>query len=631
MSLFEKRAKINEALAFAVALLGAASWFQPRVAGSDLWWHLASGRDLWSHLAVHTTDPFSYSFEGKTWMNHEWGWDVLYWGLYQLSPQAVAWFNLGVVVAIYSLAYLLSRRVSGSCLAAGAVLWLTAASAHWFLDIRPHLFTLLFTGIFLVTRERSWAPWLWPPLVVLWANLHSGFVFGVGAIGLYVLVHTLGLSFRDKRLVVPWREWISVGLCLLAVTANPYGYHILEYPLAYLNADSPFRNIIEWQAPGWALNLYEFRGRFWVLAIFVALGLPFGLMRQPYLVALSLVTFAMAYSSRRFIPLFGITAAPLAALAIAWAQALVMRRIRPLARPEVALASMAAAAFGAALLWQDVRIYPRLLERWTERALYPEAALRYLNTWHPTGRVLNYYNWGGFIMLHAPGLKVFIDGRANTLYSEEIYLDYLSMLSGRKGTKARAARHPADIALLPARGSFAKALSSKPRAWKVVYSDSVARILVPPDSPYARRVLPPPESVLSGHPDFFLSLAAAASARGDHAQERLHTQSALEIDPLLVRGYGRLAMLAAREKDADGIASAIEAGLREAPRARSQLRQLEGRAYQSMGDSERALTAYRQAIPRGPFAYAGRMQRFVRQLEQRLRRKVSQPGGRDSG
>ena len=71
MSIFEQRAKINRPLAFLVALAGAAAWFQPGVAGSDLWWHLASGRDMWTNLSVHYTDPYSYTFEGRTWMNHE--------------------------------------------------------------------------------------------------------------------------------------------------------------------------------------------------------------------------------------------------------------------------------------------------------------------------------------------------------------------------------------------------------------------------------------------------------------------------------------------------------------------------------------------------------------------------------
>jgi tetratricopeptide (TPR) repeat protein len=631
MSIFEQRAKINRPLAFLVALAGAAAWFQPGVAGSDLWWHLASGRDMWTNLSVHSTDPFSYTFEGRAWMNHEWGWDVLYWGVYQIHPQAVAWLNLGVVTAIYSLVYVLCRRTSGSSLAAGATLWLVAASAHWFLDIRPHLFTLLFVSVFLLTRKRSWGPWLWPPLVVAWANLHSGFVFGVGAIGLYVLVRTIEASFRDKRIVVLRREWISVALCILAMMANPYGYHILEYPLAYLNSDSPFRDIVEWQPPEYALNLYEFQGRFWVVVIFVTLGLPLAFRRHPYLAALSAVTFAMAFNSRRFIPLFGVTAAPLAALAIAWVQGHVLRRVKFLDRSEVALGGIAAAGLIAAMLWQDVRIYPKLLERWTESPLYPEAALRYLKTLGPPGRLLNYYNWGGYIMLHAPGMKLFIDGRANTLYSEEIYLDYLALLSGRPGTHARAARYPADVALLPANGTFARALSSGPRAWKTIYTDPVAQILVPPGSPLLKRELPSREEMLSDHPDYLLHLAALTFAKRDLGRAQRHIEKALELNPLLVRGYGQLAMLAAMQKDPDGIERAIATGIREIPRRKTQLKQLEGRAYQRLGDLPRALAAYREAIPNGPFSYPGRMQSLVRRLEKEVAREVWRNRGGQAG
>jgi len=63
-------------------LLAASAWFQPAAAASDLWWHLASGRELWKRgpFAL-SADPFSYTFGGREWMNHEWLWDVLYWPL----------------------------------------------------------------------------------------------------------------------------------------------------------------------------------------------------------------------------------------------------------------------------------------------------------------------------------------------------------------------------------------------------------------------------------------------------------------------------------------------------------------------------------------------------------------------
>ena len=63
--------------------------------------------------------------------------------------------------------------------------------------------------------------------------------------------------------------------------------------------------------------------------------------------------------------------------------------------------------------------------------------------------MLNYYNWGGYMMLHAPELKVIIDGRANTLYSTKVYNDYVSMIGAGPGLGVRLATYAPDVALLP--------------------------------------------------------------------------------------------------------------------------------------------------------------------------------------
>ena len=97
-------AKLNRGLAALAALLGAAAWFQPSVAGSDLWWHLAAGREIWEQHAVPTTDHFSYTFAGQPWMHHEWLWGTGYWLVYRLAPDAVAWANLSLLFAIFAVA-----------------------------------------------------------------------------------------------------------------------------------------------------------------------------------------------------------------------------------------------------------------------------------------------------------------------------------------------------------------------------------------------------------------------------------------------------------------------------------------------------------------------------------------------
>ena len=123
MSLLEKIAKLNWILAPLAALLGASAWFQPAVAGSDLWWHLASGRDIWALGHIPTTDPYSWTYQGEEWMNHEWLWDVIYWAAYRLDPEAVAWLNLAVVFAVFSLAFVAVVREGIE-----TVLFLTAAA-----------------------------------------------------------------------------------------------------------------------------------------------------------------------------------------------------------------------------------------------------------------------------------------------------------------------------------------------------------------------------------------------------------------------------------------------------------------------------------------------------------------------
>jgi tetratricopeptide (TPR) repeat protein len=631
MNLFEQTAKINHFLAGFVAVLGALAWSQPVVAGSDLWWHLASGREIWTILGVHSTDPFSYTFGGREWLNHEWLWDVIYWGFYRIDTQAVAWLNLGLIAATFSLAFAVSLKESGSALAAGAMLWLAAASSHWFLDIRPHLITLLFVNIFLLTRNRTWAPWLWPPLVVLWANLHGGFVFGVGMIGLFALVRTIEASIGARRLVIDPREWISVGLCVLAMMANPWGYRILAYPLDYLDSASPFRSIIEWQPPEFSLNVHSFHGRYTIVCIVFALAIPLAALRARYLLALAVVTFMMAFTSRRFIPLFAITSMPVGALAIVWLKSAMARQVKLIERPETALVGTAIAATLALGLWKEVRIYPRLLERWTESSLYPEAALRYLKAMDPPRRVLNYYNWGGYILLHAPEFKLFIDGRANTLYDDQIYLDYLAMLSGRPGTRARAARYSADVALLPSGGSFARELLSGPDPWTQVYADSVARILLPPGSPLSGGPLPDPNVVLAGHPDQFLVLANRAVGRGDLDTAQRYVEQAIELNPLLLRAYGRLATIQLKRRDIEAVNRTIEAGLRESPRSTRYFRRTQGQAYERIGNRARALEAYRLAIPHGPFSSPRGMQNLIKRLESQLERGAARPRKGTSG
>lgn len=141
-------ASVRQIIAGLIAVGGALAWSQPWVVGSDLWWHLAAGREIWNRSGIPSTDSFSFTFAGREWLNHEWLWDAVFWRLYELHPETIAWFNLGIIGVIFALMFAVALRESQSALAAGAALWIAAAAMHWYIDIRPHLVTLLLVNLF---------------------------------------------------------------------------------------------------------------------------------------------------------------------------------------------------------------------------------------------------------------------------------------------------------------------------------------------------------------------------------------------------------------------------------------------------------------------------------------------------
>jgi tetratricopeptide (TPR) repeat protein len=618
MNVFERRAKINACLASAAGLAGGLAWSQPPAVGSDLWWHLAAGREIWSRGSVPSVDQFSFTFAGREWMNHEWLWDVLAWAAYALHPQAVAWGALLAVAALLAGLLGLAARASGSLFAAGATTWLFAASAYWFIDIRPHLVTLLFVTVLLLVRERPWAPWLWPPLVAIWANLHAGVVFGVCAIGLDVVLRTALATRRAGRPVWPRSAWIGLLLCLPALLATPWGPRILEYPLSYLEPDSPYRTLSEWLPPGFPLDPRRFEGRLWWMAALAGVGLTRTAYRDPYNVALATVGFAMALVSRRFIPLFALLAVPLIANALALGQARLLAREPRLASPKASLAAALAGLLLAAWLWSDVRVHPNLLERWTDSQRYPQAALRYLAALGPPRRILNEYSWGGFLMLHLPESQVYIDGRANTLYDRALFSDYEALQSEAEGRRARLAGHSPDAALVEAGRGFSRALRTGPDAWQLIYQDPVAEILVPPGSPLLRRALPSVEQVVGAHPEQRIMHARRLAQQGEIEKARAGFTRLIVEHPLHIQPYGDLAWLECQDDRVEQADRIIAGGVRQMPRRRRALNLLAAQAYEQAGDLPRALAAYRRSVTYGPFGSSTSTETQIERLERRL-------------
>ncbi len=461
-------------LLFAAGALLYLSFSYTEMMGSDLWWHLAAGRELFQTGTPWMVDDWSYSAHGDDWLNHEWFSDVIFhaWSSTFGMPSLVYWKWLVVIGAYLTLQWTLLRE-NGNPFAALLCAGIAIALGAPFIDVRPHLYTLLLYAVllFLLLGQQP-RRWVLAPLFLLWVNLHGGFFFGLMALSI---------------LVFPWRNFsldrfrgavITCLICLAAAALNPSGFETFLYPLIYaFDTSSPFRELGEWHSPfrpgGIRSPLFFYAMWLPGLAVLYALprvrkftGVPWeGLV-------LTALTLAMALTSRRFIPIFGISLAvmlaPLASLAFAH----LSNRAA-----QYGLAVLALALAGWRMAPYPLRAAPAF-HYLTAEYSYPADTVGFMQANELEGKVFALYNWGGYLHLRTDGaLKVFIDGRADTLYSADDYRRYVGIMSLRPGWIEAIEATGAEYVLWPEGqrngDAMLRALQASGR-WRLLYKDSVS-------------------------------------------------------------------------------------------------------------------------------------------------------------
>ena len=464
---------LNPLLVLAGAVL-FLSFGYTEMAGSDLWWHIAAGREILQTGSPWLVDDWSFSAHGADWLNHEWLADIIYYQwVSAFGLASLVYWKWSLIIATFcTLQYVLYRQ-TGCPLTAFICAGMAAAVAAPFLDVRPHLYTLLlFCALLCLTLERQPSRWLLMVLFLVWVNLHGGFFFGLMALGILIFPWRK-LSFNSFRVA-----FITGLLCVAACMVNPSGVETLFFPLVYAFDDSsPYRELAEWHSPFRAGGIRSPLFFYLMWAPLLSLLYTVGKVRKkaniPWeAIFLTGLTLAMALTSRRFIPLFGLSLA----LLLAPLLALLIANIR---KPVL---TYAIAIF--ALLFAIIRQLPYPLQAapafhyLTAEYSYPEDMVDFIQANGFKGNVYALYNWGGYLHWRTDGeLKVFIDGRADTVYDADTYYHYIGVLSGRAGWIDALEASGADFVLWPYDQKNGQQMLESLRAtgrWRALYQDSVS-------------------------------------------------------------------------------------------------------------------------------------------------------------
>lgn len=217
----------------------------------DYWWHIATGRYIIEEHHLPESDPFSYTSELEENKNliperesfiltQYWISQIVFYLVYRTFNEA------GIIVlrALIFLAIIISilwkLKKNGVsfylCFLSVFIVGLTTLS---FTAERPVLFTMLFSVIVYLLLDnfrirKDGLIFLLPPVMLLWANMHGGFILGDVMIGAYIVGETISTAL--KRSVYTKKELlVFYSVCILAIAfsaVNPNGFEAFTMSLS---------------------------------------------------------------------------------------------------------------------------------------------------------------------------------------------------------------------------------------------------------------------------------------------------------------------------------------------------------------------------------------------------------------
>lgn len=493
-----------------------------RLGDYDTWWHLASGRWIVAHRAIPGYDTLSYTVPDHRWINLQWLYDVVLYGLFSVGGadllviSAAVSFTLAIWILFKNLR--LSLGVVASSL---LTLWAIVLAEERFL-IRPEMVSFVLLGCVLwllrtMRRDGGRRLWLLPVLMVVWVNTHALFI-----VGMFSIVCAAAAVFAARLPLLPlaWRQATAVSSAvakrlllaaaasLVATLVNPYFVDGALFPVELLTridgSRSVFQAIGEFRSPfsGYFLtpSISAYQLLFFVgisVVVVAAVSSASGSRRSggPAAAGFDLASVgifaAIAYVStlaRRNMGLFAIGATPV----VAMAAAVIAERLSPWQRRATAsLADVAAPVLLVGCVAVTAVVASNGYYRWNDQpnafglgvleANFPIRAAAFAQAAQLPDGLYNDLTAGGYLTWHSGvGGGVFIDGRLE-VYDAEFFSDYMSALSRPDAWQRQADEYGVQTVILfhrwGNRRMLMRALLSDPR-WSLVYHDEVAVVFV---------------------------------------------------------------------------------------------------------------------------------------------------------
>jgi tetratricopeptide (TPR) repeat protein len=505
-------AKVSGAVISAIALIYSLFAGIRTVGDPDLGWQMATGRWIIQHRAIPYTDVLSYTAHGKEWVYPVLS-QLIFYLLYRLGGYSLlSWFTAAACVGATALLLRRSNTITKSLtvVAVPIIAFRIAPRAELFTEL---LFAAFVSILWHYHKSGRGPLYSLPLLMLLWVNLHLGYLSGLGMCAAYVFLE-LGdamdggrrqAALIRLRTAAPWllatlgatllNAWWAqnyIGMWrLVPVHSSRWVVELMSVPV---NASTAAQAVL-WRDP---------RSAIWwlMLAAFVALLLSL-LQLRPAPAVLFGISLYLVIHAMRFAGPFAIVAviiggsilgdgAKIGWLGRAW------QRVRDAVpgswtKPMVVGLLFVLTAFAGVRIWDLVtcRYYLRTPFHFAtfgtgESWWYPEDAAAFVKRERLPANLFNDYNLGGFVTWRlGPEYSDYIDGRGAP-FGDSVFFRSLELLDGTLDTPAwqrEAAARDINTVFVSVDLEFGGALNNlgqfcRSQGWRPVYLDTRAAVFV---------------------------------------------------------------------------------------------------------------------------------------------------------
>jgi hypothetical protein len=463
---------------------------QDLLSDCDTGFHIRTGDYIINTFSVPKFDLFSHISPTLPWTAHEWLAELIMGMLHNCFGMAgnVAFFSLLIALVYYLLMRHL-RSVNGNLLTATIIIILVTATSqvHWL--ARPHIFSLLIMVIWYRIlddyqyRENDRLVWL-PVMMLLWVNLHGGFLAGFILSGIYCAGNFLE-SLRTSistRTILRGKSYKLLKISLLSLLAslvNPIGYNILLFPFNLVGNRYIMDHVAEFQSP----NFHDPIVFKYLLLLSIGL-LAFSRKRLNLIELMLLLIFSyMALFSARYIPLFALIISPIimsrADDLINSATTRIATYLREKSESFSATEIVARGFFWpiAGCMLAAALIATNNVSYSFDEEKKPVAAVEFIKKERIEGNMFNNDEFGDYIIYAAwPQYRVFFDGRSD-MYGAEQMKEYDKIIRTKSGWEDIINKYDIDWIFFDAQSALSRYLLAT-SGWRLIYADKVAHIFV---------------------------------------------------------------------------------------------------------------------------------------------------------